>query len=42
MKCVDQGFWDKDYGAAENSVLKTNAARWKEYGTLYWPSVVIN
>ena len=42
MKCVDQGFWDKDYKTAENSVLKKNAGRWKEYGTLYWPSVTIN
>jgi len=42
MKCVDQGFWDKDYNTAENSVLKLNAGRWKEYGTLYWPSVTIN
>ena len=42
MKCVDQGFWEKDYGKAENSVLKANAERWKDYGTLYWPSVTIN
>ena len=42
MKCVDQSFWDKDYSKAENSILKANSARWKEYGTLYWPSVTIN
>jgi len=42
MACLDQGFWEKDYKTAENSVLKQSAARWKEYGTLYWPSVVIN
>jgi hypothetical protein len=42
MKCVERSFWDTDFSTAENSVLKSNAARWKEYGTLYWPSVTIN
>lgn len=42
MKCVERSFWDTDFATAENSVLKSNAARWKEYGTLYWPSVTIN
>lgn len=42
MKCVDQSFWESDFSKAENSVMKKNAARWKEYGTLYWPSVTIN
>ena len=42
MKCVDQSFWDKNYATAENSILKANSKRWKEYGTLYWPSVTIN
>jgi len=42
MKCVDQGFSDPDFKKGENYVLKKNAGRWKEYGTLYWPSVTIN
>lgn len=42
MSCVDKSFWDKDYSVAENSILKSNNKRWKEYGTLYWPSVTIN
>lgn len=42
MECVDKSFWDKDYSTAENSILKANNKRWKEYGTLYWPSVTIN
>ena len=42
MKCVDQSFWKEDYAESENTILKQNDERWKEYGTLYWPSVVIN
>lgn len=40
--CVDQSFWKEDYASSENTILKANDERWKEYGTLYWPSVVIN
>ena len=26
----------------DNSILAANADQWKEYGSLYWPAVVIN
>lgn len=42
MKCVKESFQGSDFSQAENTIMKENAVQWKEYGTLYWPSVTIN
>ena len=44
QRCVNASFEDplKVEGANENYILAQNADQWKEYGTLYWPSVTIN
>ena len=42
LKCVDDSFLGVDHGVADNNILMKNAEAWKEYGTLYWPSVTIN
>lgn len=41
-KCVDESFLGSDRSTVDNSILEKNAKHWKEYGTLYWPSVTIN
>lgn len=41
-KCVDESFLGANKSTADNLVLQDNAEAWKEYGTLYWPSVTIN
>ena len=41
-KCVDESFLSSNRATADNLILQENAKQWKEYGTLYWPSVVIN
>jgi hypothetical protein len=41
-KCVEESFDSSDHATADNKVLRENAETWKEYGTLYWPSVTIN
>jgi hypothetical protein len=42
MKCVDESFEGSMKERADNSILAADATRWKEYGSAYWPSVVIN
>ena len=42
QKCVQESFLGADRNSADNSILRDNAQAWKEYGTLYWPSVTIN
>ena len=46
QKCVQESFLNYGDGTAlensENTLLRDNAKQWKEYGTLYWPSVTIN
>jgi hypothetical protein len=41
-KCVNESFLGTDHSQADNTILRDNAKQWKEYGTLYWPSVTIN
>lgn len=43
-QCVKESFLGTgaDLHSSDNSVMKANAEQWKEYGTLYWPSVTIN
>ena len=41
-KCVNESFLGLDHATVDNTLLKDNALAWKEYGTLYWPSVTIN
>ena len=41
-KCVNESFLGPDHSQADNTIMKDNAKQWKEYGTLYWPSVTIN
>ena len=40
--CVNESFDGVDHATADNKILRENAETWKEYGTLYWPSVTIN
>ncbi len=37
--CVAESFFGPDHSTADNSILRDNAQAWKDYGTLYWPSV---
>jgi len=41
-KCVDESFLGSNRAMVDNLVMQENAKQWKEYGTLYWPSVTIN
>ena len=41
-RCVKESFLGGDHSKADNTVLRDNSEAWKEYGTLYWPSVTIN
>jgi len=41
-KCVAESFVGNSQDTADNTILRENAKAWKEYGTLYWPSVTIN
>ena len=40
--CVEESFFGPDHSTADNSFLRDNSEAWKEYGTLYWPSVTID
>lgn len=44
QKCAEESFLGSGSNmfASENTIMKANAEQWKEYGTLYWPSVTIN
>lgn len=49
MQCVADSFSGQKYSedteidyTVDNTLLKENQEKWQEYGTLYWPSVVIN
>ena len=42
QQCVEESFLGPDPKYADNNILMKNAEAWKEYGTLYWPSVTIN
>lgn len=43
MACVNSSFiGGKAKWEADNTILKTNAEAWIDYGVLYWPSVTIN
>lgn len=42
ISCVNRSFVGKDWLKADNEVMRQNAEDWKTYGTLYWPSIVIN
>ena len=42
QKCVLETFEGSDHSKDDNKVLRDNAQAWKDYGTLYWPSVTIN
>ena len=41
-KCVNDSFMSVDHTISGNTLLEANAQAWKDYGTLYWPSVTIN
>ena len=41
-KCVNESFLGPDQSKVDNTILKDNSQTWKDYGTLYWPSVTIN
>ena len=41
-KCVDESFEKGTRDKADNRILAADALRWKEYGSAYWPSIVIN
>jgi len=41
-KCVNESFLGPDHSKVDNTILKDNSQTWKDYGTLYWPSVTIN
>lgn len=42
QKCVKESFASGDHAKGDNTILRENADQWKEYGTFFWPSVVIN
>lgn len=42
QKCVAESFLGSDHSMVDNTFLKEASEAWKEYGTLYWPSVTIN
>lgn len=41
-KCVKESYLGFDTKTVGNVILEANAQAWKDYGTLYWPSVTIN
>ena len=42
MKCVDESFLGDEKNSADNLIMREAAEAWKQYGTLYWPSITIN
>lgn len=42
MQCVEDSFEGDKTKGADNSILREQAKKWNEYGTYYWPSIVIN
>ena len=44
QKCVNGSFGNPHEISytTDNSILAASADQWKEYGSLYWPAVVIN
>lgn len=42
MRCVNGTFFGSSHENDDNRVLSEETKAWKEYGTGYWPSVVIN
>jgi hypothetical protein len=42
MKCVNETFEGDNKEMDDNRVLREEARVWREYGTGYWPSLVIN
>lgn len=41
-KCVDESFEGSFKDRAENTIFSADAARWKEYGSAYWPAIIVN
>ena len=41
MQCVNNSFIDGNY-SNENPLLKSEYAAWRNYGSAFWPAVVIN
>jgi hypothetical protein len=41
-KCLMESFEGEGWDVVDNTIMRDNAEAWKEYGTLYWPSVTIN
>ena len=41
-RCVQESFLGSDRSTVDNSILRDNSQAWKDYGTLYWPSLTIN
>jgi len=41
-KCVKDSFEGPNYKTDDNYILREEAKKWKEIGSGYWPSVVIN
>ena len=41
-KCVKDSFETSNHQQSDNVILKEMSQAWKDYGTLYWPSVTIN
>ena len=42
MECVQTSFQGSNFQQDDNTILKEEAASWKEYGSAYWPAIVIN
>jgi hypothetical protein len=42
MECVNNSFEGTNQAKDDNRILRAEAEDWKQYGTAYWPSVVIN
>lgn len=42
MQCVKDSFEGPNWQKDDNKVLKAMSESWKQYGTGYWPSIVIN
>jgi hypothetical protein len=42
MECVANSFEGSNSQKDDNSILRQEADGWKQYGTGYWPSIVIN
>ena len=42
MQCITDSFEGPDIKRADNKILRVMAESWKQYGSGYWPAVVIN